>query len=309
MPKKRPSRGKKHKPSADGFKLDLAIPKALLGKRAHRLSDDEIVGMLLDALANATLDEGSDLYADEAGDLDAAQALVYDAWDAPSRRRRIALAKKALAMSPLCADAYVILAQEAQSVDETLAFYREGLTAGERALGAAAFEEDVGDFWGLLETRPYMRARRGLAMTLWQVGEKNEAVAHYQDMLRLNPNDNQGIRYLLLDALLELDHDKDAAKLMKRYKDDGSAAWTWSGALLAFRRKGDDAASRKAIAAAVRTNPHVPAYLFGEKKLPSSLPEYIGWGDETEAVSYARGAAPAWAATPGALAWARSALP
>ena len=78
------------------------------------------------------------------------------------------------------------------------------MAAGERALGAQAFEEDVGHFWGLLETRPYMRARAGLAASLWTAGDEVEAVEHYQDMLRLNPGDNQGHRYVLLGCLLQM---------------------------------------------------------------------------------------------------------
>lgn len=41
--------------------------------------------------------------------LDRAQELVYDAWEANTAKRRVALAAKALAISPLCADAYVFV--------------------------------------------------------------------------------------------------------------------------------------------------------------------------------------------------------
>jgi tetratricopeptide repeat protein len=44
---------------------------------------------------------------------------------------------------------------------------------------------------------PYMRARLGLAHSLWTAGRRDEAVQHLQDMLRLNPGDNQGVRYTL----------------------------------------------------------------------------------------------------------------
>src|SRR5689334_14710576 len=37
-----------------------------------------------------------------------AQDLMYQAWGATGRQARITLAKRALAISPLCADAYVI---------------------------------------------------------------------------------------------------------------------------------------------------------------------------------------------------------
>ncbi|HEX5281976.1 MAG TPA: tetratricopeptide repeat protein [Micropepsaceae bacterium] len=241
--------------------------------------------------------------------VEAAQDVMWDAWDANDRKRRIALAKKALEISPLCADAYVLLAQEAaRTPDEAVKLYCQGVEAGEKALGKAAFQDDVGHFWGILETRPYMRARHGLAMAQWELGLHEEAVAHYQDMLRLNPGDNQGIRYTLLNCFLELGRDTDASKLLKRYKGDGSAYWTWSGALSQFRRDGDCPASRKAILRAIGDNTHVAPYLLGRKKLPRSLPAFIGMGDDNEAVAYVHDSAAAWNAAPGALAWLDAAL-
>lgn len=57
------------------------------------------------------------------------------------------MARKALAVSPRCADAYVLLAQEtARTVDEALDLYRKGVEAGKLALGDAAFEQDAGHF-------------------------------------------------------------------------------------------------------------------------------------------------------------------
>lgn len=246
----------------------------------------------------------------QANAIDAAQDIMYDAWEASDPRRRIALAKKALEISPLCADAYVLLSQEtAKDLDQAIELYRRGVEVGEKAIGKAAFRDDVGHFWGLLETRPYMRARQGLAQSLWDNGLRDEAVTHYRDMLRLNPNDNQGIRYLLMDCLLVLGRNDDAGKLIKHYKEDGSAAWSWSRALLAFRRSADCPESRRALSQAIGDNPHVAPLLLGDKKMPRQLPAYIGMGDKNEAVAYVHGAIAAWAATPGALAWLKACRP
>jgi tetratricopeptide (TPR) repeat protein len=113
-------------------------------------------------------------------------------------RARIALAHKALAISPLCADAYVLLAEEeAKSAEEALEYYCKGVEAGEQALGTKRFKQYAGHFWGFIETRPYMRARAGLAAILNMLGEVDAAISNYQEMPVLNPNDNQGIRYRL----------------------------------------------------------------------------------------------------------------
>jgi hypothetical protein len=90
--------------------------------------------------------------ADEA--LFEAQELMYEAFEARGPRC-VALALQALVISPNCADAYVLLADEtASSNEEARALLEEGVAAGERALGPQPFEEDVGYFWGILETRP-----------------------------------------------------------------------------------------------------------------------------------------------------------
>jgi hypothetical protein len=90
-----------------------------------------------------------------------AQALMYRAFEEPDEQRQVQLAHDALAISPDCADAYVLLAEHATSRKEALRLYEQGVAAGERALGPEAFQRDVGHFWGILETRPYMRARLG----------------------------------------------------------------------------------------------------------------------------------------------------
>lgn len=63
-----------------------------------------------------------------------AQDLVYQAWEAPTEREAAALARKALAISPDCADAYNVLAEaEATSVEETYDFYNQAVEAGARS--------------------------------------------------------------------------------------------------------------------------------------------------------------------------------
>ena len=236
--------------------------------------------------------------------VDQAQEVMYQAWEATSKKKRVTLAQKALEISPDCADAYCLLAEEtAKLPQQALDLYQKGVQAGERALGKKAFKEYEGSFWGFLETRPYMRARAGLAQCLWEIGRRKEAVEHYQDMLRLNPNDNQGIRYELMTCLIELGRDQEAEVLFKHYKNDGMAAWVYSRALLDFRKSGDNRKSQKSLAAAIKDNPHIPAFLLGLTKMPRYLPPYYGWGDENEAILYVHENLGAWKATPGALEW------
>jgi tetratricopeptide (TPR) repeat protein len=235
-----------------------------------------------------------------------AEELLTQALEAGDPHRQAELARQALALWPDCADAYVLLAENTRSRKQALGLYRQGVEAGERALGPEAFQLDAGRFWGVLETRPYMRARLGLAHSLWTAGRRDESVQHLQDMLRLNPGDNQGVRYTLAGFLLFLDRDDDLAGLLDQYPDEASAAWAYTKALLAFRQHGDTPEARRLLQEAKQTNRHVPAYLLGQKFPPSEQPTSYSPGDENEALNYLGSFLVGWRDTPGAVAWLRA---
>ncbi|MBW1811771.1 MAG: hypothetical protein JRJ87_26520 [Deltaproteobacteria bacterium] len=236
--------------------------------------------------------------------VDEAQEIIYDAWEAPTRPRAVALARKALTVSADCADAYNLLAElTSKSLDQAIDLFRKGVAAGERALGNKTFKDDVGHFWGILETRPYMRARAGLAQNLWDAGQYEEAFEHYREMLRLNTNDNQGNRYLLMPRLLEKNRDEEAEKLYLQFEGDVMAIWTYSRVLLDFCKHGESAVANKSLKAALAGNEYVPAYLLGRKKMPRDLPDYHGFGDDNEAIICVHESKTAWKATPGAMEW------
>jgi hypothetical protein len=232
-----------------------------------------------------------------------AQDLIYEAVDQEDAELRVKLAQEALDICPDCADAYVLLAENALSPKEELEMYQHGVAAGERSLGAKTFLEEAGHFWGLLETRPYMRARLGLAHSLWTAGRREEAVQHLHDLLRLNPNDNQGVRYTLAEFLVNLDRDRELALLLERYAEEGSTIWSYTRALLAFRRHGDTSESRRLLQQAMAANRHVPDYLLSRKLVPARQPHHYSPGQENEAIVYAGGFLLAWKSTPGAVAW------
>lgn len=228
--------------------------------------------------------------------------LVAAAWEARGRRR-ILLARKALEIWPDCADAYVLLGRSAATPESAHDLFAQGVAAGERALGPEVFRDHVGHFWGLVETRPYMRARQWLAESLCVLGRGEKAVEHFEDMLRLNPNDNQGVRYLLASVLLELEWHDRLTELLDRYKDDDLAEWSYTRTLLAFRLEGDSTEALRWLRQALRANSFVPKYLLGLRPLPFEMPSVYSPGRDDEASVYAFGAIEVWQNTPGALEW------
>ncbi len=239
--------------------------------------------------------------------LDIAQSVMYEVWEEPDRKRRNKLTNIALAISADCADAYNQMAEDTRVRGKQRAILEKAVKAGERALGKEFFEINAGHFWGMTETRPYMRARAGLAQCLWDCGEHDAALSHYQDMLRLNPGDNQGIRYIMLARLAELGRYTELERFMNggRYKNDCGADWLYTKTLVAFTKQGDGRDAETALHQALQGNRHVPDYLIGKKRIPRELPDHITIGGENEAYCYAAEFLAAWKKAPGAIDWLR----
>jgi plasmid stabilization system protein ParE len=72
-----------------------------------------------------------------------AQDVMDEAWERTTSRSRTALARKALGISPLGADAYVLLAEEARSIEEARDYYAKGVEAGVLANPCAGRARDA----------------------------------------------------------------------------------------------------------------------------------------------------------------------
>ena len=229
----------------------------------------------------------------------AAKAKDPDQWDF--------WVKAAVTLWPDCAQGYVMMAERAASPKRAIELYEEGVAAGERALGPQFFTDCLGNFGNWPEARPYLEARLGLGQALWVVGRRPESISQYQEILRLNSADHQGVRYNLAAALLEMGRDEDVEALLNRYPQELSATWAYCIALSGFRKTADTPATRQMLASALALNPYVPDYLTGAKNIPARPPRLIGPGDRSEAIDYTLGFLNAWRATPGAIEWMKKA--
>lgn len=232
------------------------------------------------------------------------QNLMWDAMDAlnsGNESKAKSLCEEALGVYPDCVDALSMLAEIKPSHTATfVAEMRNVIEAGRRDLGAKCFKEDTGYFWGLIETRPFMRAMAQLAFALieWGVPERvDEAIAIFEEMLELNPNDNQGVRDWLAGCYLARKRYNDASALFARYPDDWLAAPAWAQLLLTYATEGE-AAAGELLDTARERNRHVEQYLSGRKRRPSRRAGMYSPGDEAEANYCAEMLLPAWRAPP-----------
>lgn len=99
-------------------------------------------------------------------DLAAAQEFMFDAWETDDLDVVLKLIRKAIKKSPLCADAYSFYCEISEEPPESkIGNLETALYAASIALGED-FQEFAGNFWGFVETRPYMRAKAALADAL-----------------------------------------------------------------------------------------------------------------------------------------------
>jgi tetratricopeptide (TPR) repeat protein len=226
--------------------------------------------------------------------------LCYQAYETFGRRR-VQLARQALEIDPDCADALVLRAEQAATGGRRLDFYQRGIAAAERQLGKSCFHNDEGIFWQIPSTRTYMRARFGAAQVLEQLGDFDAAIAHYQDLLRLNPDDHQGTRYVLLPLLLSLGRDVEAAAILKRF-DESTASWAYAKALLVYRLSGRSSAAATEARSAFQLNAHFPSLLEeDDRSLP--LPPFYSQGSVEEAEFCLTELGDAYRNTDGAKDW------
>ncbi len=230
------------------------------------------------------------------------QDLVYEAYEQPLPKAK-KLIKQALALDPDNAEAYIYLASKEDDLHKAIILYNKAIKAATKTLGKKFFTQHKGYFWGLIETRPYMRAKASLARCLYINNEIEKAISIYEELIDLNPIDNLGIRYLLSTLLLENRELNNFKFLHKAYKEENCAVWNFNNALYHFIKSGPTEKTKKVLLNAHRNNPYVVDYMVGGEILPDRPPQYIGRGDESEAVAYVFDAWMLWRDTEGALPW------
>lgn len=202
--------------SCETEKVFAELHKAMEGKDFQ--SEDDINTFINQFMQNYNQNIDKKTAYDEYDYLDMAQ----NAFDV---KESIRYAQKALKMNPYCLDAEMIIAQaKAKNMDELKKNIEKVIQKGETQLAERniTIEEDAGSFYGLFETRPYMRARKKYLELLIAQGRFRSAIAEAEEIIRLNENDNLGARYTLLALYCYFEEEDKANALFEKYKVDSA---------------------------------------------------------------------------------------
>ena len=89
--------------------------------------------------------------------------------------------------------------------------------------------------WLILENRPFLRAYHGLGLEYLDRGKTEKAIRIFENILALNPGDNQGARALVVDCSFQLRRPQDVLAVCDRYPGDGMEQLMYGRALALYQ--------------------------------------------------------------------------
>jgi tetratricopeptide (TPR) repeat protein len=221
--------------------------------------------------------------------------------------------RKLIEAFPEFIDAYHHLAlalSDQGKLEEAFRVWQEVVQLGLSCL-PAGFERGVHQLpWMILENRPFLRAYHGLGLEYLARGWVEEALGIFNEILTMNPDDNQGVRSLVVDCNLRLKRPEDVIAVSKRYPGDAMEGVVY-GCVLALYQLGELAKAEKALRSAIEMYP-----LIAEELLKTDHPQPEGLradrvtlGGADQAYYYWVEQGGYWEETPGALDLVRRCRP
>jgi tetratricopeptide (TPR) repeat protein len=163
--------------------------------------------------------------------------------------------------------------------------------------------------WGFLENRPFLRLYHAYGLQLMKTGKIEAASDVFEDMLVLNPNDNQGVRGCIVDCHFALKEPEGVLSVCRQYPKDCMEQLLY-GRSLALFQLGKVKEAGKALDTAITTYPRIATELLMAKhKKPKGIREgYVTLGGADQAFLYWKDHGHYWTETPGAIVFLRDRL-
>ena len=157
--------------------------------------------------------------------------------------------------------------------------YRRAVSLGREQLG----EIEPGSAWLDLDTRPYMRALHGLGLTLEKRKDWEQALKFYQELLRIDPDDHIGIRFLIGRVYHELGDFQKAEECYENAGDWPDGAWSL---VWLYLEQNDLSKAALAAVKALQANAYVPNVLLSMKFFSHNYISHCAMQSYEQAVAY-----------------------
>lgn len=220
--------------------------------------------------------------------LDDANELLEKAENAKTEKEAIKLAKKAYEICPACFDAILFQVDFEEDSLKRSTLLNEGLEKEKARLKKEGFfdKDSIGHFYGIFETRPYMRGLYTKADDLTTEGKIKQARDVCKEIIRLNENDNTGSRYLLMAIYAYLEEEKPMLELYKKYEEE--ALEMLFPIFVLYYKLGNDKKAKEYLKRINKANPNLVKVLKGQKVNPNSKTPagYYQKGDVSEVLMY-----------------------
>jgi tetratricopeptide (TPR) repeat protein len=232
-----------------------------------------------------------------------AQDLIFEARELDNEEG-VQKIYQALRIDPDCIEAFEFLAELEPIPESAIAFYEKGIAIGRKRFDADFIKKHKGRFWGVHETRPFIRCLGACAECLVVMQRYDEAIAVFEEVLELNPLDNTGVRYILLAVLVHTGQYKKYLKYDKLFDDKFTATALYTRALYQYKIADSATKSANALRDAKKANKHVVKLLLASDYKPIFPTEYQH-GSLEEAQIYLAMNKKFWQETEGAIDWLR----
>ena len=219
--------------------------------------------------------------------LDDAYEILEEAQNAKNEKEAIKLAKKAYEKSRECFDAILFQCDLEENGIKRMQLLDEGLEFEKNRLTKEKYfdKENIGHFYGIFETRPYIRGLVIKAEYLLEEGKLSQAKNICREVLRLNENDNMGARYLLMAIYATLEEENDMLKLYKKYPEEDLEMIFPLFAL--YYKLGNDKKAKEYLNRVDKCNPNFVKFFNGTIKENKNVsPGYYSRGDSSEIFMY-----------------------
>ncbi len=163
--------------------------------------------------------------------------------------------------------------------------------------------DNVRIVWMFTENRPALRCLVQLMFLQQRYGNHDAEEKLAEKILSLNPDDNHGLRTMIINAHLRRGDNDSALSLAEQYPEDLNPDISYGRALALYRLERYKEAE-DALADAITDLPKIPRFLSAKRiRKPKLDPYGVVLGGDDQAWLYREEMRDVWSSTPGALAW------